>query len=99
MKTLRLISTFYKSYFIASSTTTIICIALLYKNDISIITFLIWFKFITFGLIAYYINSYKKKEFYYYQNLGLSKLFLWISTIIIDVLLFIIVMTFTLQIK
>ena len=99
MRTLRLIGTFYKSYLIASNIITIICIELIYKYGINIITVLIWFKLITLGLIAYYINSYKKNEFYYYQNLGLSKLFLWISTMTIDVSLFVIALTITLQIR
>jgi len=99
MKTLRLIGTFYKSYFIASSVITISCISSIILNGINIITALIWFKFITLGIIIYYINSYKKNEFYYYQNLGLSRLFLWISTLLIDISIFIISLIITLQIK
>ena len=99
MKTLRLIGTFYKSYFIASSIITISCISSIILNGINVITALIWFKFITLGIIIYYINSYKKNEFYYYQNLGLSRLFLWISTLLIDISIFIISLIITLQIK
>lgn len=99
MRTLRLIGTFYKSYIIASSITTISCMNLIYLYGISIVTVLFWFKLITLGVIVYYINSYKKNEFYYYQNLGLSRLFLWTSTIIIDVLLFVILLTVMFQIR
>jgi type III secretory pathway component EscU len=72
---------------------------LIYMYGISIFTVLIWFKLITLGIIVYYINSYKKNEFYYYQSLGLSKLFLWISTILIDLSLFVISIITMLQIK
>ena len=99
MRTLRLIGTFYKSYMIASSIITISCMNLIYVYGISIVTVLFWFKLITLGIIVYYINSYKKNEFYYYQNLGLSRLFLWISTIIFDVLLFVILLTVMLKIR
>jgi len=99
MRVLRLIGTFYKSYVIASSIITISCMQLIYMYGINIITVLIWFKLITLGIIVYYINSYKNNEFYYYQNLGLSKLFLWVSTILIDLSLFAISLTTMLQIK
>ena len=99
MKTLRLIGTFYKSYLIASSIITIICMYLIYENGVEAITALIWFKLITLAIIVYYINLYKKNEFYYYQSLGLSKLFLWISTLLIDLLIFIISLSIILQIK
>ncbi|MBE9468063.1 MAG: hypothetical protein IMY72_07050 [Bacteroidetes bacterium] len=99
MRTLRLIGTFYKSYVIASSIITISCMRLIYMYGIDIFTVLFWFKIVTLGIIVYYINNYKKNEFYYYQSLGLSKLFLWISTIIIDLSLFIILLITMLQIR
>ncbi len=99
MRILRLLGTFYKSYLIASSIITIICMQLIYMYGISIITVLFWFKLITLGIIILYINSYKKNEFYYYQSLGLSKLFLWVSTILIDTSLFVILLTIMLQLR
>jgi hypothetical protein len=42
-------------------------------------------------IIYNFIRSYKSKEFYYYQNLGLSKKFLWISTLSFDILLYLVV--------
>lgn len=49
---------------------------------------LFWFKIATLGLIFYFINNYKNKEYYYYQNLGISKMFLWAIILIFDFLLF-----------
>jgi hypothetical protein len=41
-------------------------------------------------VIFYIINTYKKKEFYYYLNIGISKRKLWGLTILFDFLLFLI---------
>lgn len=49
-----------------------------------------WFKVATTGMIIYYINNYQRKAFFYYQNLGLSKRFLWTYTLCFDWVLFII---------
>ncbi len=91
MKTLRLIVTFYKSFAFLSSLLTLICLFLIYQygeNGIHILQILFWFKLITLGSIFYFINSYKKAEFYYYKNLGISKLQLWIPVLIFDFSLF-----------
>ena len=39
-------------------------------------------------LVFFYIRSYKHKEFYYYQNLGLSRGLLWTTTFCFDFALF-----------
>jgi len=51
---------------------------------------LFWFKIATLGLIFYFINNYKSNQYYYYQNLGISKLMLWVTTYIFEVFLLII---------
>jgi type III secretory pathway component EscU len=98
--TIRLIITFYKSFAFASNLITFSCIYLinLYgKNAIYIIQALFWFKIITLALIFYYIQNYKKDEFYYYKNLGLTKKHLWISTFTFDFILFLILFILTLK--
>ena len=64
----------------------------IYSNGIKTFQVLFWFKIFTLGLIFYYINSYKKKELYYYKNLGISKLKLWLPILIFDFLIFLISM-------
>ena len=59
----------------ASSIITISSMYLVYMYGLYAISFLFWLKIFTLGIIILFINSYKKNEFYYYQNLGLSKLF------------------------
>lgn len=89
-KKLRLLFTFYSSFFAAAFIITLICLYLLMELGSSALMMVIWFKFITMGIIAYYINSYKKKDFLYYQNLGISKTMLWRATQLMEILIFII---------
>jgi hypothetical protein len=93
MKTLRLILTFYKSFAFLSFLVTFICLGLLYGfgvKGIYIIQALFWFKIFTLAIIVYLMNGYKKNEFYYYKNLGVSKLTLWIPILTFDFLIFLI---------
>ncbi len=93
LKTLRLLFTFYKSFLFVSLLITSICVALFWQYGYSIFSSLFWFKILTLGLTYYFINDYKKKEYYYYQNLGISKELLWVSTILSDIIFFIILIT------
>jgi hypothetical protein len=60
---------------------------------------LFWFKIATMAIFLYFIDTYKRDELYYFKNLGLSKQFLWISTLLFDFLLFIILITIALIIR
>ncbi len=88
--TLRLIWTFYKSFVLASILITTCCLCLFWKYGFSIFFVLFWFKIGTLTLTFYFISNYRHKEFYYYQNLGISRLVLWATTLILDVVLFIV---------
>ena len=99
MTKLRLIIVFFKSFALASCIITLICISIIYAWGIETIAALIWFNIITDVLILYFINIYKQKELYYYHNLGLSKSFLWIASLAIDFILFVLLIILTLMIK
>jgi hypothetical protein len=88
VKKIRLLGTFYSSFCIPSFIITLIGLYFFWQHDYSIYSTVFWFKLITMGVIYYYINSYKSKEYFYYQNLGLSKTFLWVSLLLFDFLLF-----------
>lgn len=88
-KTLRLIWTFYMSFILISTLITLCCLILFKEYGFSIFSTLFWFKIATLGLTYYFINSYKHKEYYYYQNLGVSKVLLWVTTLLFDFALFI----------
>ncbi len=99
LKKIKIIFTFYRSFFIASNTITVCCIFIFLKNGISVYFPLFWFKIVTLGLIYYFLRSYKSKEIYYYQNLGISKIILWASTLAIDFLMFIVSIIITNQVN
>lgn len=88
---LRLILTFYRSYFFASFLVTLAFSFLFWQYGYSIFSTLFWGKLVTLFIIYNFIRSYKNNEFYYYQNLGLSKKVLWVSTLTVDMLLYLFV--------
>lgn len=97
MKAIRSILTFYQSFAILSLIITGSCVVILYAQGSGTLTVLFWFKMITMGVIFYHINKYKNDEFYYYKNLGLSKLTLWFSSFGSDITLFIFLLALTLR--
>lgn len=93
MKKIRLILTFYKSFALLSFLITFVCFFIMNqygKNGIYIIQVLFWFKIFTLGILVLFTNNYKRNEFYYYKNLGVSKLTLWLPILIFDFLFFLI---------
>jgi len=88
MKTLRLLITFYKSYAFASIVITIATLHFTCVGGFAMFASLLWVKIITFGMIAYLVHNFKKEEFYYYKNLGMTRKYLWISTFSIDFIIF-----------
>ena len=99
LKIIKLILTFYRNYFIATTAITTCCIWIFHKNGISTFFPLFWFKIGTLGLIYYFVKSYKKREIYYYQNLGVSQIILWSSTLAFDLVLFIVSLIITYKIN
>ena len=63
---------------------TICCAILFWEYHFTIFAILFWLKAATLGIGLIYINSYKKNEYYYYQNLGVSKTLLWSGSILFD---------------
>ena len=88
LKKIRLIWTFYQSFVLASMVITVCCLYLYYKSDFTLFAVLFWFKLATLGLIFYFVNSYQQHQYYYYQNLGVSKVLLWAATLTFDFALF-----------
>jgi hypothetical protein len=90
MKKIRLLFTFYKSFFVPSFLITLSCAALLFNLELSAFVYLFWFKVFTSAIFFWSVNTYKKKQYFYYQNLGLSKSKLWSFTLTLDFLLLIV---------
>ncbi|MDB5087794.1 MAG: hypothetical protein JWR09_1788 [Mucilaginibacter sp.] len=93
MRTLKLITRFYNGIFWANLFITLCCVGIMgiYRDRAyKIIGMLFWFKVITIAVIFYAAIHYQKKEMYYYQNLGVSKLKLGITTSVFDFLLWLV---------
>jgi len=92
IRTLRSILSFYQSFAFVGFLLTAACMVTLYTTGIAMFTFLFWFKIGTLWLIYYFVDSYKRNEYYYYDNLGISKRKLWIPSLVFDFTLFLITM-------
>src|SRR5947209_19533464 len=83
----RLIWTFYRGFLFASLLVTACSLVLFFKFGFSFFS-VFWFKLTTQGIIFYFINGYRQKEYYYYLNAGISKRWLWAPILISDFFLF-----------
>lgn len=88
MKTLRLLATFYRYFFLSAFLLTIACLGPFWRFGPGTLAFIYWFKVGTLGLTVLFISMYKKKELFYYRNLGLSPILLWTFTLAADLCLF-----------
>ena len=86
---LRSLYTFYLHHFFIGFALSMCCGIIYFLYGIHTFTFLFWFKVITMCVVYFTVNDARQKEFYYFQNLGISKKILWITTLGIDFILFI----------
>jgi len=87
MHRIKLITRFYGGIFLANFLVTLSCVYLLTmagKNDRAIVAVFFWYKLISMAMIFYTAIYNKKHELYYYQNLGITKLRLIITTSVFD---------------
>jgi len=87
MRTLKLIARFYRGIFMANFFVTIVSVyAIITHRDQAnkLIGTFFWGKIVTLALIIYFAFIAKKKELYYYQNLGVSKQKLAVTTWLFD---------------
>ena len=89
---LRSLYSFYLNHFFVNLVITIISAGLYREFGNAALSMICWFKIITASIFCFSVNANKKKEFVYYQNLGISKQLLWAGTIAVDLLVFIILM-------
>lgn len=89
MRTLRLIIHFYKSFAIPGILISLGCASVIRSHGLATLTALFWFKIATMGAVFYLRNNFRENEMYYYKNLGVSRLMLWIPIMLFDFLLFI----------
>ena len=97
LKKIKHVLTFYKFHYGFSIVISLLCALILYlwKYHIGMLIVLFWFKIITQLFTCLYINSFNKKYFFYFQALGLSKTYLWLTSLSLDLLIFISLIFFT----
>ncbi len=88
---LRSLLTFYKSFALLTLIINVFCIAIIVKTEFRLFPLMFWFRAAVVTIIFYFISDYKRQEFYYYQNLGISKSTLWVSIFAFDLTLFLLV--------
>jgi len=96
---IRLIWTFYKNFLPLSIIITAFCLRAFWIYGFSAFFGIFWGKIVTLGLTYYLINSNKKNEYYYYQNLGLAKTLLWAATLVFDFVFFLLLIFLAYQFK
>ena len=99
LKLIRSLYTFYLSHFFIGACITLSCVWLYRSLGNEALALIIWFKIITICIFCYTVNSRKKHQFFYYQNLGISKGLLLGVTFTIDWLIFIASMVITNQLS
>ncbi|MBK6984040.1 MAG: hypothetical protein IPH32_04435 [Bacteroidetes bacterium] len=90
MKTLKLALTFYRGFFFASLCITFLCLVV-YKTWQAMpvmLVVLFWSKIVSYLFTFFHIKYTKRKEFYYYQALGVSKTALWMISLLLDFIIF-----------
>lgn len=80
--------TFYRYYIWVSLLVNVTCAFFLWNNGIGAYSALFWFKIFTMGVSLYLINDYRKQQYFYFYNFGLSKKTLWIFSLAFDLFLF-----------
>jgi len=96
---LQLYLAFYKSIAFVNISISVGALSVVYIYGISPFLYLFWFKIFTLFVILYANNTYKSKEYFYFLNLGVSKKNLWISSALIDIVIFIGLLILILKIR
>lgn len=89
LRIIRIILTFYSSYSFSSICISVIAAVVFWKVGMSFFVFVFWFKLLSMGFIITYIDQYRKEEYLYYRNLGVSKTTLWGASLLFDFILFV----------
>lgn len=89
-KIIRLSWTFYRNFNLLSVIVTCACLRALWLGGLPAFFGVFWLKIATLGITYYFINTYRRDEYYYYQNLGVSKMALWVISLSFDMIVFII---------
>jgi hypothetical protein len=99
MKALRQFATFYGYFVLSAVLLTISCMGPFWRFGLETLAVIFWFKIGTLVTTVFWVTAFKKKEFFYFRNLGLSPVILWAVTLFADMLLFGVFLLFIYYIK
>jgi hypothetical protein len=85
---IRSLLSFYQSFLFVSLIIDLVCIFVIWKTNFNLFMAMLWFKIVAMAIVIFYISEYRHRDFYYYQNIGISKRFLWLGTLSMDFLSF-----------
>lgn len=89
---LKIYYTFLRSFYFSGCGISVSCAWLFYIWGSDILTPVFYFKVFTAVVIFYMADRLKQKEYYYYYNLGISKLKLWAFYEFCDLLFFVLLL-------
>lgn len=88
MGSIPLIFRFYRGFAFSCLTITAACTKITWHYGGSVFLSLLLFKLITLSLVYYFVSVGKKKELFFYYNLGLSKNIMFAISFAIDLFIF-----------
>lgn len=91
--------TFYRYFMWVSLLMNAGCAYFLWKNGMSAYATLFWLKIFSMGASLYLVNDFRKQEYFYFYNFGLSKKMLWITTLSFDLVLFFVFIILAYQLR
>lgn len=89
MKAIRLILQFYGTFVFLSLLITMGCVMVVYLTNGFFLKGALLAKLMGNGAVILAIESNQKTQFVYYRNLGLTKMQLWVSSLVFDFVIFI----------
>lgn len=99
MNKVKLVFTFYRSFAFVSILISFSAAAIIHAYGIKTFTALFWFKIFSLILFAFFVAGFKKKELYYYRNLGLSGCMAMSLAMLLDMLLFLGILTLSILLR
>lgn len=88
MRKLRYILLFYSSLYPATLSISLIGIAIVGLYGLGALQPVLWFKAIAYGIVVYHVDQSRRREFWYFYNLGFTRRGLWMSVTLLDFCLF-----------
>lgn len=95
---MNVILTFYRNFIWPASLITLISCNIIFYGSSKDIVYLLWMKLISNICLGAYFELFEAQQFYFFNNLGYSKIILYISAAFVDFIVWILLTVFVLSI-